>query len=324
MTWYYGLFLFVLVDFFYYWAHRWSHEVNLFWAGHVVHHQSEEYNLSVALRQGAFQKLFTSIVYLPMAFVGFGTGWFLIILAYNTLYQFWIHTQLIGKMGWLEYVLNTPSHHRVHHGRDPKYIDKNHAATLIIWDKLFGTFQAEEEAPVYGITSPSQSWNPVYLQVKHFGDIWVDLKRVTGVGNKLKVLLYKPGWLPESLGGYRTPQVVDATKYAKFDVHVPFRLNVYVLLHYLLVLGFTSYFLFGLAQFDWRFRLAAVVLIYLSVAALGELLAAKRWAIRFEYLRLACAAVLLIYLFPFSAMWLFAPLAALLSMITIYFIQKQA
>jgi sterol desaturase/sphingolipid hydroxylase (fatty acid hydroxylase superfamily) len=104
-TWYTGLLLFVLVDFFYYWAHRWSHEVNLFWAGHVVHHQSEEYNLSVALRQGAFQKLFTSVVYLPMALLGFSTDWFLVMLAYNTLYQFWIHTQAIGKMGWLEYAL---------------------------------------------------------------------------------------------------------------------------------------------------------------------------------------------------------------------------
>lgn len=323
MTWYNGLLLFVLVDFFYYWAHRWSHEVNLFWAGHVVHHQSEEYNLSVALRQGAFQKLFTSLVYLPMALLGFATDWFLVILAYNTLYQFWIHTQLIGKMGWLEYVLNTPSHHRVHHGRDPKYIDKNHAATLIIWDKLFGTFQAEEEAPVYGITSPSQSWNPVYLQVKHFGDIWTDLKRVEGPLDKLKVLFYKPGWLPEKLGGYRAPQRVDAATYVKFDVSVSFRLNVYVLSQYLLLLGFTSYFLFGLAQFDWPQRSVAVFLIFIGVAALGELLAAKKWANGFEYLRLLVSAVLLIYLFPLSATWVLAPVGAVASMLFFYFIQKK-
>jgi len=321
-TWYYGVLLFVLIDFFYYWAHRWSHEVNLFWAGHVVHHQSEEYNLSVALRQGAFQKFFTALIYLPIALMGFSTDWFLILLAYNTLYQFWIHTQLIGKMGWLEYILNTPSHHRVHHGRDPKYIDKNHAATLIIWDKWFGTFQQEEEKPVYGITTPSQSWNPVYLQLKHFSDIWVDFKRVNGFTNKLKVLFYKPGWLPESLGGYRAPQMVDTATYAKFDVEVPFRLNVYVLVHYLLLLGFTSYFLFGLAQFDWVDRLAAVILIALSLAALGELLAAKKWATVFEYLRLAVSAGLLIYLFPFPWMLVLAFIYVLVSIVTLYFIQK--
>lgn len=321
-SWYTGLLLFVLVDFFYYWAHRWSHEVNLFWAGHVVHHQSEEYNLSVALRQGAFQKLFTSLVYLPIALLGFATEWFLVILAYNTLYQFWIHTQTIGKMGWLEYVLNTPSHHRVHHGRDPKYIDKNHAATLIIWDKMFGTFQEEEEAPVYGITTPSKSWNPVYLQVKHFGDIWADFKRVDGLSNKLKVLFYKPGWLPEALGGYRAPQVVDAATYAKFDVNVPFRLNVYVLSQYLLLLGFTSYLLFNLVQFDWPQRLAAVVLIFIGVAALGELLSAKKWATAFEYFRLLATVGLLIYLFPLSTVWLLAPTAALSSILVLYLIQK--
>jgi len=321
-TWYNGVLLFVLIDFFYYWAHRWSHEVNLFWAGHVVHHQSEEYNLSVALRQGAFQKFFTAFVYLPIALLGFSPNLFLILLAYNTLYQFWIHTQLIGKMGWLEYVLNTPSHHRVHHGRDPKYIDKNHAATLIIWDKMFGTFQEEEESPVYGITTPSQSWNPVYLQVKHFGDIWTDFNRVDGMVNKLKVLFYKPGWLPANMGGYRAPQVVDAASYNKFDVFVPFRLNVYVLTQYVLVLLFTSYFLFGLAQFDWVDRLVAVVLIYLSVAALGELLAAKKWATTFEYFRLAAIAGLMIYLFPFPYTWVIAFLLVLFSSVTLYFIQK--
>ncbi len=322
MNWYTGLLLFVLVDFFYYWAHRWSHEINLFWAGHVVHHQSEEYNLSVALRQGAFQKFFTSLVYLPMALLGFATDWFLVMLAYNTLYQFWIHTRAIGKMGWLEYVLNTPSHHRVHHGRDPKYIDKNHAATLIIWDKMFGTFQEEEEAPVYGITNPSKSWNPVYLQVKHFGDIWADFKRVEGIQNKLKVLFYKPGWLPDEMGGYRAPQPVDETTYAKFDVDVPFRLNVYVLTQYVLLLAFTSYVLFSLSQFNWFERLAAVLLIFIGVAALGELLSAKKWATAFEYFRLLATVGLLIYLFPLSAVWVLAPAAALSSILFLYLIQK--
>jgi hypothetical protein len=210
----------------------------------------------------------------------------------------------------------------VHHGRDPKYIDKNHAATLIIWDKLFGTFQEEAEAPVYGITTPSRSWNPVYLQVKHFGDIWTDFKRVDGLLNKLKVLFYKPGWLPEAMGGYRAPQVVDGATYEKFDVTVPFRLNVYVLSQYLFLLGFTSYFLFGLPQFDWGERLAAVVLVFIGVAALGELLAAKKWATAFEVFRLMASAGLLIYLFPFSAMWILAPAAVLVSLLSLYLIRK--
>jgi sterol desaturase/sphingolipid hydroxylase (fatty acid hydroxylase superfamily) len=125
--------LFLGVDFFYYWAHRMSHQINLFWIGHIVHHQSEDYNFSVALRQGALQKVFTSVFYIPLAVIGFKTEWFLFIGAFTTLYQFWIHTEMIDKLPrWFEFIFNTPSHHRVHHGRNEKYLDKNHAGTLII------------------------------------------------------------------------------------------------------------------------------------------------------------------------------------------------
>ncbi len=133
---------FVGQDFLYYWFHRWSHEVGAGWAAHVVHHQSEEYNLTVALRQGALQPAFSWVFYLPLAVLGFPPAMFLAVSSFNTLYQFWIHTRLIGRLGPLEWVLNTPSHHRVHHGRNPRYIDRNHGGTLIVWDRLFGTFGA--------------------------------------------------------------------------------------------------------------------------------------------------------------------------------------
>ena len=139
-TWYWGVVLLLLIDFFYYWAHRMTHEINLFWVGHVVHHQSEAYNFSVALRQGTLQTFFTSSFFWPIAFLGFDPYWFLYLSAFNLLYQFWIHTEYIGKLGWFEYVFNTPSHHRVHHATDSKYIDKNHGGSLIIWDRMFGTF----------------------------------------------------------------------------------------------------------------------------------------------------------------------------------------
>ena len=116
--------------------------------------QSEDYNLSVALRQSSFRVIWTFAFSLPLAIVGFHTADFLLISALNTLYQFWIHTEMIGKLGWLEYVFNTPSHHRVHYGRNPKYIDKNHAGSLIIWDRMFGTFQEEEERPTMESPNP--------------------------------------------------------------------------------------------------------------------------------------------------------------------------
>ncbi|NNE55645.1 MAG: sterol desaturase family protein, partial [Flavobacteriales bacterium] len=133
-NWMWFVVAFVAIDFAYYWSHRLSHQVNLFWTGHVVHHQSEDYNLSVALRQGAFQKILMFWVYLPLAAIGLPPAWFVISLAINLLYQFWIHTEAVGKMGPLEFILNTPSHHRVHHGRNPKYIDRNHGGIFIVWD----------------------------------------------------------------------------------------------------------------------------------------------------------------------------------------------
>ncbi|MEO1083199.1 MAG: sterol desaturase family protein, partial [Acidobacteriota bacterium] len=156
---------FLLVDHQYYWFHRVSHESNLPWGAHIVHHSSEEYNLAVALRQGAFQQCFSWVFYLPIALLGFSPLIFLACSSFNTLYQFWIHTRLINKLGPLEWVLNTPSHHRVHHGCDEKYLDRNYAGVFIVWDRLYGSFQEEEEEPTYGITKPLRSWNPLWANV---------------------------------------------------------------------------------------------------------------------------------------------------------------
>jgi len=285
-TWYWSLVLLVGFDFCYYWAHRMSHDVNLFWAGHSVHHQSEEYNLSVALRQGAFQKFFTLFFFLPLAVLGFDPVWMIAIGAIDTLYQFWIHTELIDKMGPLEWVMNTPSHHRVHHGRDPKYIDKNHAGIFIVWDRMFGTFQVEEERPTYGITTPLQTWNPVYAQVAHFDQIRHDLARIPGLWDKTRYLFNKPGWLPDALGGYQAPKAVDKAHYQKFDTQVPNWVNWYVFVQYALALGVTSFFLFQYETFPFAQQLSFAAWIFLSCASLGLLFESKRWAWALEAVRI--------------------------------------
>ena len=153
-------------------------------------------------------------------------------------------------MGWFEYVFNTPSHHRVHHGRDPKYIDKNHAGSLIIWDKMFGTFQPEEEKPTYGITKPINSWNAVFANVSHYVEMGKDLKRIPSWTDKIKYLFKKPGWLPESLGGYRPAPEVDKLSYKKYDTPAPMSLNLYVLFQYILCLIGTAIFLNKADQFN--------------------------------------------------------------------------
>ncbi|MDH5366886.1 MAG: sterol desaturase family protein [Cyclobacteriaceae bacterium] len=243
-TWWYWILLFIGVDFLYYWAHRVSHEVNLFWGGHVVHHQSEDYNLSVAIRQSTFQVVWTFFFYIPLAILGFNTIDFVFIMGLNLIYQFWIHTETIGKMGWFEIVFNTPSHHRVHHGRNPKYIDRNHAGVFIIWDKMFGTFQKEEERPTYGITKPLNSWNPLWANIEPYVNIWKHLILIKGIGNKIKYLFKKPGWLPQEMGGYQSAPELDNASYVKYSTTTTLTLNWYVLFQFTLALTGTAYFLF--------------------------------------------------------------------------------
>jgi sterol desaturase/sphingolipid hydroxylase (fatty acid hydroxylase superfamily) len=297
-NWLYWLALFLLVDFAYYWAHRMSHEINLFWGGHVVHHQSEEYNLSVALRQSSLQIVWTFAFNLPIALLGFRTLDFALISALNTLYQFWIHTETIGKMGWFEYIFNTPSHHRVHHGRNPKYIDKNHAGSLIIWDKMFGTFQAEEERPVYGITKPIKSWNAIWANLSHYAEMQKDLKRITLWNDKVKYLFKKPGWLPDYLGGYQSAPDINRNTYKKYETSSGLSLNLYVLFQYILCIAGTAFFLFKESKFDLPQKSLITFLISITVMNCGVLFEKKRWVYWTELLRIIVLPVIFLLMFP--------------------------
>lgn len=293
-TWIYWLALVLLVDLAYYWAHRMSHEVNLFWGGHVVHHQSEDYNLSVALRQSSLQVVWTFAFNLPLAFMGFKTGDFVLISALNTLYQFWIHTEAIKKLPrWIEFIFNTPSHHRVHHGRNPKYIDKNHAGSLIIWDRMFGTFQEEEEHPTYGITKPINSWNAVFANFSHYIEMGKDLKRITKWSDKIRYIFSKPGWLPKELGGQRSIPEVEERTYQKYDTPSPTPLNLYVLFQYVLCLGGTALFLFQQETFTMTQKVFISLLITLTVVNCGVLFEKRKWSYYSEWFRILAYPALL-------------------------------
>lgn len=285
-TWYWAVGLFIGVDFFYYWAHRMDHEVNLLWLGHVVHHQSEDYNFSVALRQGAFQQIFNIVFMLPLAILGFETSWFVYIGAFTTLYQFWIHTETIDQLPkWFEYIFNTPSHHRVHHGRNPKYIDKNHGGTFIIFDRLFGTFQKEEEKPTYGVTSPTATFDPVGAHIKPIRDLWKDWQLVPSYADKFRLLFMPPGWLPDSLGGQRTPPDITPENKVKFEVQVPFAWNVYIITQFIITLVATAYFLFNYNQFNLLATLGIFGMITFSIVSLGKILEQKKQAFWLELIR---------------------------------------
>ncbi|WP_462249833.1 sterol desaturase family protein [Ekhidna sp.] len=297
-SWWSYLILFVLVDFFYYWFHRASHEINFLWnTAHVVHHQSEDYNLSVALRQSSFGGVFSMIFYLPLAVIGFNAYAFLAVKGINLIYQFWIHTEAIEKLPrWFEYLFNTPSHHRVHHGRNPKYIDRNHAGTLMIWDRIFGTFQEEEERPTYGVTTPTNSWNPVWANILPIVGMANQIKSTPGFLNKLKVLFYKPGWRPAELGGYQAAPEVNNESYTKFDIHPHIALIRYVFVQFVAVLSFTALFLFTHANYDLYIKLALAIYIMWSIGQLGILMENKSKWIPAEFIRLVATSAILIYL----------------------------
>lgn len=193
------LFILVIADLCQYWLHRLSHEVNIMWAGHIVHHSMEEYNYGVALRQSFIESLYTWIFYLPLAF--FGIPWQLFIMAYtiSLIWQFFVHTRFINKLGVLEWIFSTPSHHRVHHGKNEQYIDKNYGAFLIIWDRIFGTFEPEIEAVNYGIKVPLQSDNPVWANVHHHLHILKMANKTKGIMNKLKIVFSKPAFIPADI-----------------------------------------------------------------------------------------------------------------------------
>ena len=277
-------------DFLYYWFHRASHEVNAGWAAHVVHHQSEEYNLAVALRQGALQPAISWVFYLPLAVLGFPPAMFLAVSSFDTLYQFWIHTRLVGRLGPLEWVLNTPSHHRVHHARNPRYIDRNHGGTLIVWDRLFGTFAREEDEPVYGVTRPLASFNPLWANVHYWAELWELARRARRPLDRLRVLWMRPGWRPLDLGGPVGPTEVDRASYVKFDVPLGRAVKLYVLGHFVLVLAATTIYLRQSEALSPQARVAGAVWVVWSLSSLGGLLDRRPWALPLEVARLATLA----------------------------------
>jgi alkylglycerol monooxygenase len=191
-AWWSWAILFFIDDFTYYWFHRVSHESRLFWNFHVVHHSSEYYNLSVAVRQSWFSSLLHWLFYAPIMLLGFAPWMFAVMHGFNLIYQFWIHTKFVKTLGPLEYVLNTPSHHRVHHGVNNPYLDKNYAGVLIVWDRLFGSFIKETEEPKYGIIKPINSFNPLWINTHGWVEMWQAMKQRDTFLGKMRCILASP------------------------------------------------------------------------------------------------------------------------------------
>lgn len=268
-TWVIGL---VAYDFLYYWHHRAGHRVALFWAAHVVHHQSEDYNLSTALRQTSSGWLVGWIFYLPMAIAGFPPLVFAVVALIDLLYQFWVHTEQVGRLGAFDRWFCAPSNHRVHHAINDVYLDRNYGGVLLVWDRLFGTYAEEDRAVpcVYGTRAPLQSWNPIRANLQVYANLARDSWRATGALDKLRVWLKPPGWRPADVAARwpKAPFAVD--DFERFDpVSLPGRQALAMSL-FLALLGATTFFLWHAHALGWPERGAFALAIAVGLYGVGR------------------------------------------------------
>ena len=283
---------FIIIDFNGYWVHRLEHKVNMFWNLHVIHHSSEEFNLACALRQSisSFFNLFT-VLLLPAAILGIPEQVIQVIGPIQLFAQFWYHTQHINKMGFLEKIIVTPSHHRVHHALNAEYIDKNLSQIFIVWDKLFGTFQPElkEAPPVYGITRPARTWNPIKINFQHIWLLIKDAWRTSSWKDKFTLWFKPTGYRPADVAAsYPIPKIDDVYNFEKYDTKTSFSLNTWAWFQLLLLLVSVSY-LFGniayINSIDSSYIYWYGAFTFLTVYALTELMDRNRYAIIWELLR---------------------------------------
>ena len=298
------VFAFVLYDFCYYWLHRLGHERNILWAAHSVHHQSEDYNLSTALRQTSTGFLLGWIFYLPMAVFGVPLLVFVSVAALNLLYQFWVHTRHIPKLGWFEWFFVTPSNHRAHHAQNALYMDRNYGGVFIIWDRLFGSFQEEDdnEPVIFGVTTPLASWNPVWANVQFYAQLWADARRAESTWDKLRIWFMRTGWRPADVAARYPMSKPDLSQFRKFEVSLDGRQQRYVLLQFCVYIALGSY----LMNLEPKLSVAALVLgwgaVVFGLFVLGVALENRPWALKLELVRLA-SNLPLAWLAPMVGLW---------------------
>ncbi|MCH2057089.1 MAG: sterol desaturase family protein [Thalassotalea sp.] len=295
---------FVLYDLGYYWVHRLSHRINVMWGSHVVHHSSEEYNLTTALRQTSTPALFAGFVYLPLAFLGVSPALLIACASLNLIYQFWVHTRHIDKLpGWFEAIFVTPSHHRVHHGLNRDYIDKNFAGVFILWDKIFGSFQEEKRdvTTVYGVSQQLKSWNPIWANFQVYTNLWQDMMHTKSWSNKLKVWLMPPGWRPEDAAAANPRGYATTKTLVKYDIKLNKKEKCYVLLQHVSTIGFTFWLLLNLSTLSLATGVSLAIFVIYSLYTIACLQEKQRFAFWLEAIRLTCTASIVIWLAPLES-----------------------
>ena len=268
-VWLFGL---LAYDFLYYWNHRVGHECGLFWAAHVVHHQSENFNLSTALRQTSSGAFLSWIFYMPMAIAGVPPVVFVVVGLVDLLYQFWIHTELIGKLGWFDRIFASPSNHRVHHGVNDQYLDKNYGGILIIWDRLFGTFVEEGEKPVYGVRGGLGTFDPIWANVSYYATMADMSWRARDWRDKIWAWFASPGWRPANLKPAGPEPPFDVRAFQLYDPPAGRAASMLVFVALLAMVGATAAFLLAGPQLPLANGLVVFLGLTAAVWAMGALL----------------------------------------------------
>ena len=290
---------FIVIDFYGYWSHRLSHQINFLWNKHAIHHSSEEFNLACALRQpvSSFVNLFTFLL-IPAAFLGVPAKVIAITLPIHLFLQFWYHTKHIKKIGFLEKILVSPSHHRVHHAINPEYMDKNHSQIFIFWDKLFGTFQEELETvpPVFGITRPANTWNPIRINFQHLWLLITDAWRAENWKDKCTIWFKPTGWRPENFEEkYPVYKITNVYDFNKYGTQHSNKLMYWSLFQASITLLFISYLYSSIAIIGIPNVFLFGAFIFITVYSYTELMDTRKFSLLWESIRFLFGITLILY-----------------------------
>ena len=304
-------------DLAYYWFHRLSHRINVLWAAHVVHHQGEDYNFTVSLRQGTVATWVTFVFYLPLALLGFGVEMFLVVHGVYQIYQFFVHTELCPRLGPLEWVLATPRHHRVHHGRDADYLDRNYGGFFIVWDRLFGTFAAETHEPEVGSLAGIHSWSPLWANFGHFGALAGKSRGVQGLAAKLRVWLGPPE-------GEVSKQAFAGIEVPRYDSRPARGLAGYAGAQVALALCTMFYLLFAREGLEPAAQVGLGSSVVLTLVTASAILDRRPWATRAELLRLLAVVPTAFLVSPQPLVLAGTGAVALLSAVALWVLVRRA
>jgi len=292
--------LLLLTDFIWYWYHRLAHEVNFLWAAHVVHHQSDDFNYTVSARITVFQAFARMCFWAILPVIGFPPAMIISVQLVHGIYPFFIHTRTIPKLGFLEYIFVTPSHHRVHHASNDQYLDKNYGDVFIFWDKLFGTFVVEEEEPVYGLTKPLDSNSFLWQHFHFILEIIYTVKKTKGFGEKCKIIFGRPDKIDPDL----RPQLEKKFLTPNRSIQVTSRLSAYVVWQVAIMLIILFSFLLLEYYIPVFIQICITLIIFLTLINTGAILEQKRWVFYLEYVRLLIGFVIISYYWPHPFLFL--------------------